>query len=406
MARNQGVDRSAVPRRIIRRVLVLAAIIVAGAATYGLQVSGALEAPHLKTWTWKLPPSFPQPKVPGTNPMTEGKVAIGHRLFYDKRLSGNGTQSCSSCHLPELGFTDGKTTPVGSTGETLPRNSPSIINSAYHRSFTWANPALTSLESQMAVPLFGTNPVEMGVNDRNRKKVINRIRAGGWYRKHFPRVFSQGKQPITWNNVIRSISAFQRSLVSGTSKYDRFLRGKAELEANERRGLGLFMGEKGECSHCHGSFIFEDQATYLGAPNERAKFHNTGLYNLGGTGAYPAPNRGVFEITGKQKDMGAFRAPSLRNVARTAPYMHDGSVATLRDVVDIYAAGGRVIEDGPYAGDGRKNPHKDPLISGINLSEKDREDIVAFLKTLTEKDFSKDPRFNNPFKHKSQRKTK
>lgn len=404
MARDRGGDRSAVPRRFLSRVLVLAAVIVAGAGTYGLQVSGALEAPKIKNWNWQLPQSFPQPKVPKANPMSQGKVAIGHRLFYDERLSGNGTQSCSSCHLPELGFTDGKTTPVGSTGETLPRNSPSIINSAYHRTFTWANPALTSLESQMAVPLFGTGPVEMGINDKNKRKVLNRIRGDRWYKKRFPKVYRWGRKPITWTNIIRSISAFQRSIVSGTSKYDRFIRGKAKLEANERRGLSLFMGEKGECSHCHGSFIFEDQATYVGAPNERPKFHNTGLYNVGGTGAYPAPNRGVFEITGKQKDMGTFRAPSLRNVARTAPYMHDGSVKTLQEVVDIYAAGGRVIAEGPYAGDGRKNPHKDPLIAGINLTVQDRADLVAFLLTLTERDFSKDPRFNDPFKPKSQRK--
>ena len=399
MSRDQGQNRSAVPRRFIPKVLVLAAIIVAGASAYGLQVSGALEAPR-QNWNRALPAGFPQPKVPASNQMSNGKVAIGHRLFYDKRLSGNGTQSCSSCHLPELGFTDGKTVPVGSTGETLPRNSPSIINSAYHRTLTWANPALTSLESQMAVPLFGTNPVEMGINDRNKKKVLNRIRADRWYKKHFPRVFRWGRKPITWTNIIRSISAFQRSLVSASSKYDRFLKGKAKLEADERRGLGLFMGEKGECSHCHGSFIFEDQATYVGAPAERPKFHNTGLYNLRGTGAYPTGNRGVFELTGKKKDMGAFRAPSLRNVARTAPYMHDGSVKTLMDVVEIYAAGGRVITEGPFAGDGRKNPHKDPLISGIQLSEQDRKDIVAFLRTLTEKDFSKDPRFADPFRMK------
>ena len=150
------------------------------------------------------------------------------------------------------------------------------------------------------------------------------------------------------------------------------------------------------CEH----FLFDDQTTYVGAPRERPKFHNTGLYNIGGTGAFPAPNRGVFEITGKARDMGAFRAPSLRNVARTAPYMHDGSIATLGEAVDHYANGGRVIAEGPLAGDGRANPFKDPLIAGIDLSAQDRTDIVAFLTTLTERDFSKDPRFNDPFERR------
>lgn len=400
MARDQGRGRWSVPRRTTRRVLVLAAILVAGAGLYGLQASGALNPPKRNNWVWNLPQGFPQPRVPANNPMSRGKVSIGHRLFYDKRLSGNMTQSCSSCHLPELAFTDGKTTPVGSTGEALPRNAQSIANSAYHSTFTWANPALTSLESQMQVPLFSTDPVELGVNDKNKGKILKRIKRDRWYAKRFPRVFRWGKKPINWRNIIRSIAAFERSIVTGTSKYDRFLRGKAKLDASERRGLNLFMGEDAECHHCHGSFIFDDQTTYVGSPVENPKFHNTGLYNLAGTGAYPFPNRGAFEVTGKRKDMGAFRAPSLRNVARTAPYMHDGSVATLKEVIDLYAAGGRNITDGPYAGDGRKNPHKDPLISGIRLTEQDKQDLVDFLVTLTEKDFSKDPRFSDPFKRK------
>jgi cytochrome c peroxidase len=401
--RKDSSGRLAAPRRFTSRALALAAMFFAvGAGAFGLQAMGALKAPN-NDWSWALPQGFPQPKVPPNNPMNRGKVAIGHRLFYDARLSGNGTQSCSSCHLPELAFTDGKTTPVGSTGDVLPRNAPSIANSAYHRTFTWANPALTSLESQMNVPLFGTQPVEMGVNDKNKGRILRRIKRDRWYKKRFPRVFRWSKKPINWFNIVRSIGAFQRSIVTGTSKYNRFLRGKATLTPSERSGLNLFMGEQGECHHCHGSFIFDDQATYAGAPAERLKFHNTGLYNIGGTGAYPAGNQGLYEITGKKKDMGAFRAPSLLNVARTAPYMHDGSVKTLMEVVDIYARGGRIITDGPYAGDGAKNPHKDPLISGINLSEQDRKDIVAFLKTLTEKDYSKDPRFSDPFKNKNER---
>lgn len=401
VARGRGGGRRAAPRRLLPQALALAGILLASAALYGLEAAGAL-APHRQAWSWSLPKGYPEPRVPASNPMSRGKVAIGHRLFYDARLSGNQTQSCATCHQPQLAFTDGETVPVGSTGEALPRNAPSIVNSAYDSTLTWANPALTSLESQMLVPLFATHPVELGVNDRNKGKILRRIKRDRWYANRFPRAFRKARRPISWAGIVRSIAAFERSIVSGTSKYDRFLHGQATLSSSERRGLDLFMGEEGECHHCHGSFLFNDQVSYVGSPLERPRFHNTGLYNLGETGAYPFPNRGVYEITGKKGDMGAFRAPSLRNVARTAPYMHDGSVATLREVVDNYANGGRDISEGPYAGDGRRNPHKDPLIAGIRLSEQDREDIVAFLTTLTEKDFSKDPRFADPFKRERQ----
>ncbi|MGE0066373.1 MAG: MbnH family di-heme enzyme [Solirubrobacterales bacterium] len=402
MARDRGRDRgAAVPRRLLSKVLglALAAVLAAGAVLYGL-ASAESVAPPRALWTWSLPQGFPQPRVPAGNPMSRGKVAIGHRLFYDVRLSGNGTQSCASCHRPELAFTDGRTVAVGSTGEKHPRNAQSLVNVVYHSTLTWANPALVSLESQMAVPLFGTNPVEMGLTDANKGWALRRLQRDRWYAKRFPRVFPQARRPLNWSTVVRSIAAFQRTIVSASSRYDRFRRGEAKLTASERRGFSLFMGEDAECHHCHGSFIFDDQTTYVGSPRERPKFHNTGLYNLGGTGAFPAPNRGVFEITGKPQDMGRFRAPSLRNVARTAPYMHDGSIATLPEAVDHYANGGRVISEGPLAGDGRANPYKDPLIAGIDLSPRDRADIVAFLTTLTERDFSKDPRFADPFKRR------
>ena len=158
------------------------------------------------------------------------------------------------------------------------------------------------------------------------------------------------------------------------------------------------MGEKAECHHCHGTFIFSDQATYAGAPAEKPLFHNTGLYNIGGTGAYPADNTGVFAVTGRPEDMGRFKAPSLRNVALTAPYMHDGSIKTLEAAVDHYADGGRNITSGPYAGDGRLNPYKDPLIEGIKLTDRDKADLVAFLKTLTDRSVTTNPRFADPYK--------
>lgn len=138
--------------------------------------------------------------------------------------------------------------------------------------------------------------------------------------------------------------------------------------------------------------------TFAGAPPEPPRFHNTGLFNIGGTGAFPEPNRGVFEITGRPRDMGQFKAPSLRNVELTAPYMHDGSMSTLREVVEHYAAGGRVIAEGPQAGDGRANPFKDQFVRGIDLTEREKGDLIAFLRSLTDRRVIDDPRFSDPFK--------
>lgn len=379
--------------RARRRVLTLAGIAFAALA---VQTMASASVP--REYKWTLPSGFPKPNVPKRNPMSDAKVAVGRRLFYDVRLSGNGTQSCGSCHRQELAFTDGLGQAVGSTGQVHPRGAQSLINVVYNSTLTWANPSLVTLERQMEVPLFGADPVEMGVNDANKDAVLKRLASDGWYAKRFRKAYPGLKKPISWTTVIRSISAFQRSIVSADSRYDRYLRGKVQLTAAEQRGMELFMGERAECHHCHGSFIFNDQTTYRGAPPDPPVFHNTGLFNLGGTGAFPEPNRGVFELTGKPSDMGKFKAPSLRNVGVTAPYMHDGSVPTLAAAVDHYASGGRVIAEGEHAGDGRVNPYKDPLIAGIDLSSRDRADLVAFLEALTDRTVLTDKRFADPFK--------
>ncbi|MEI2702893.1 MAG: MbnH family di-heme enzyme [Baekduia sp.] len=380
----------------------LAGLLLAAAALPGGYVALAPQTvggtPPRSDWVWRLPDTFPVPRVPKDNALSTAKVEAGKRLFYDRRLSANAKQSCSSCHRPELAFTDGKQTAVGSTGEAHPRNSQSLVNVAYSPTLTWANPALVTLERQMEVPLFGERPVEMGVTDNNKGRVLARIKHDTRYRQLFTKAFPGRRQPVTWQAIVRSIAAFERTLISADSKYDRYVRGEAKLTASERRGQRLFSGEEAECHHCHGTFLFNDQATYAGAQPATPEFHNNGLYNLGGTGAYPEGNRGVYELTGDPADMGMFRAPSLRNVALTAPYMHDGSIATLREVVDHYAAGGRTILSGPFAGDGRQNPNKDPLLAGIDLTEQDRDDLVAFLRTLTDTSIAKNPRFADPFR--------
>jgi len=345
-----------------------------------------------------LPLSFPEPVIPADNALNADKVELGRFLFYDKRLSGNGTQACAGCHQQKLAFTDGLETAVGSTGEAHPRNSQSLGNVAYNATLTWANPALVSLEVQMKVPLEGVRPVEMGLNDANKAAVMARFSSNSSYVARFKAAFPGEANPITLDNVRRAISAFQRTLISGGSKYDQYLEGKATLTPSEERGKTLFFGEKAECFHCHGSFNFNDQVTHVSSRLGQANpFHNTGLYNIGGTGAFPEPNRGVYESSFVPSDMGKFRAPSLRNVEVTAPYMHDGSIKTLAEVLDFYAAGGRHITTGPHAGDGRLNPFKDGLINNIQLDVQEREDIVAFLKTLTDHDFLTNPRISDPF---------
>ncbi len=348
-------------------------------------------------WQWNLPADVPTPVVPADNPMSEAKFQLGRQLFYDKRLSGNGTQSCASCHHQNKAFTDGLAVSPGSTGELTHRNAQHLANSAWHSTYTWANPALVTLERQMEVPLFGDSPVEMGVNDNNKDAVLARLKADTGYRQRFAEVFGSHGEPISFPNIIKAIATFQRGLLSFDSKYDRYLQKKAVLSAEELRGMQLFMGETAECFHCHGSFNFNDQTNHQGSPEVKRAFHNTGLYNIDGQGGFPFPNRGLFEFTSLPADMGAFRASSLRNIANTAPYMHDGSIATLEEVLDFYAAGGRNISSGPHAGDGRLNPYKSDLITRINLSAQDKQDIIAFLKTLTDDTLLTSPRFSNPF---------
>jgi cytochrome c peroxidase len=349
------------------------------------------------TWTWGLPTNFPTPRVPADNPMSEAKVALGRFLFYDIRLSGNGTQACASCHHQDKAFTDGRMVAIGSTGELHPRNAQGLANVAYNATITWANPSLLSLEAQAQVPIFGEAPVELGINDSNVNTVLDRVKSDARYPALFAAAFPGVTQPVTWGNITRAMAAFQRTLISGNSRYDQFLQGKASLTASEQRGLTLFNGEKAECFHCHAGFNFNDQVVHASTQVIDTPFHNTGLYNIGGNGDFPAGKQGLFEITANPADRGKFRAPSLRNVEVTGPYMHDGSMVTLEEILDFYAAGGRNITSGPFAGDGRANPNKDGLIAQINLNPQERADLVAFLKTLTDHDFLTNPQFSNPF---------
>ncbi len=347
-------------------------------------------------WVWELPAGFAAPLVPTDNPMNAAKVELGRQLFFDTRLSGNGTLACASCHAAERAFAENRALGRGSTGQNHPRNTPTLINAAYQVTLDWANPAPRTLEQQMRTPLFGTQPIEMGVNDGNREQIIERLRTDTRYPARFAAAFPGEAAPMHWDNIIKAIAAFERTLVSAGSRWDQARAGRITLEAAEQRGEQLFFGPQALCSQCHGGpnlgGAFADATQRVGEP----AFHNIGLFNIGGSGAYPAPNRGLLEFTGRAEDMGKFRAPSLRNVELTAPYFHDGSVATLEGALDIHAAGGRDMGPGLYAGDGRSNPFKDPLIDRIRLDAQDKAGLIAFLKTLSDAGVATNPRFADP----------
>ncbi|XYH94346.1 MbnH family di-heme enzyme [Sorangium sp. So ce1128] len=347
---------------------------------------------------WGLPPGFPVPKVPQGNPMSTVKVELGRRLFYDRRLSGNGTYSCGSCHLQELAFTDGLASAKGSTGQMHSRGSMSLVNVAYLTTLTWGNPLLDTLEEQALLPMFGETPVELGLAGREGE-LIERLQDEPLYRDLFPEAFPGDGEPIRLDNITKAIAAFERSLLSYRSPYDRYRYEGDPSGMSEAalRGMDLFFSEKLECFHCHGGFNLSDSVQHDGTTFTEVMFHNTGLYNIGGSGAYPEGNAGVYEISGKEADMGRFRAPTLRNIALTAPYMHDGSIETLEEVLDHYAAGGRTIESGPNAGVGSENRFKSELISGFDLTAEEKADVITFLKTLTDDALLKDPRFADPW---------
>jgi len=349
-------------------------------------------------FVWDLPPGFPRPRVPADNPMSAAKVTLGRHLFYDTRLSVDGTFSCANCHEQRLAFTDGKARAVGVTGEVHPRGSMGLANIAYSPVLTWANPTVRRLENQALVPMFGEDPVELGLSGLEAR-MLGRLGAEPRYRPLFAAAFPGEASPVTLANVTRAIASFERVLLSGRSPYDRYRTGADPnaLSASAKRGEDLFFSERTECFHCHGGFNFTETVDHVGKGFVEIEFHNTGLYNLGHDGAYPERNTGVHAVTEDPEDMGRFKAPSLRNIALTAPYMHDGSIATLADVIRHYEAGGRTITEGPYKGVGANNPRKSNFVKGVDLTDQERADLVAFLESLTDTAFVTDPRFANPW---------
>jgi cytochrome c peroxidase len=305
---------------------------------------------------WQLPAGFSPPAVPADNPMSVAKVTLGRELFYEKRLSINGTMACASCHTQERGFTDGRPSAIGATGESHPRSAMALANVGYNTAFTWVDHKPRSLEEQMAQPLFNEHPIEMGLRSRERE-VMAQLGADDRYRQLFSQAFPNDTTPVRMPNIMRAIASFERTLISGRSAFDRYIfdDDQTALGPAAKRGMQVFFSRRAACAECHsGLTLGGAQAVYANTGVERGGRHS-------------------------------FRVPSLRNVAVTAPYMHDGSQATLVDVLDHYSAGGRY-----------RSRATDSRIRPLELSSDERRDLVEFLNSLTDREFLSDPRFAQP----------
>ncbi|RLA19000.1 MAG: cytochrome-c peroxidase [Gammaproteobacteria bacterium] len=322
---------------------------------------------------------LPPLPIPDNNPQTAEKIALGQKLFNDPRFSADGTISCASCHQTSKAFTDGLPHAKGIKGLTGNRNAPTVVNAAYYTSF-FHDGRRESLEQQSLDPI--TNPIEHGLT--NPEQILAVIQQDFDYLKSFLDVFSVTAEKITTTHVAKALASYERTLISGNSPFDQyfFQSNRKVLNESEARGLRIFR-RKGNCANCH-------EISW-----DHALFTDNRFYNIGiGFGALDKilPNilaakqtliltdsqkseLGRFNVTGLINDTGKFKTPTLRNIALTAPYMHDGSLKTLREVVDYYDKGGE------------KNRFLDPAIFPLKLTEQEKNDLVAFMKKLTSPEY-------------------
>ncbi len=303
-----------------------------------------------------VPLGLPPVPFPPDNPPTAASVELGRQLYYDPVLSVDNSVSCASCHSPDYGFADGRPVSDGVKGQKGTRNSPTVFNTAYFATMFWDGRAKT-LEEQAAGPV--QNPVEMG---HSLEAVENKLMRYPGYRAAFARAF--GPAHITFEMVAKAIASFERTVVSGNSPFDRYYYGHEEMALSDsaKRGLLVFSRtDKGNCAACHE--MGKDYALFTDN-----KFHNIGV----GVRNEQPTDLGRYLVTKNEADKGAFRTPSLRNIARTGPYMHDGSLKSLKEVVDFYIGGGN------------SNPYLDKRIKPLDfLSGQERADLVSFLESLT-----------------------
>jgi len=304
----------------------------------------------------KAPLGLPPVPTPPDNPPTAETIALGRRLYYDPILSLDNTVSCATCHAPQYGFADPKMVSEGVGKKTGTRNSPTVLNAAYFKVQFWDGRA-PSLEKQAEGPV--ENPVEMA---NTLATVEQRLNADPSYREQFAKAW--GPKPITYEMVEKSIASFERTVISGNSPFDRWKYGHDEQAVDDsvKRGFVVFTSkEKGNCAACH--TIEENYALFTDN-----KFHNVGVgFDMG-----QFTDVGLYAVTHNEADKGKFKTPSLRNIAYTAPYMSDGSLKTLKDVIDF------------YIGAGNSNPNLDEDIHVLDfLSGQERADLQAFLRSLT-----------------------
>ena len=336
------------------------------------QNAGSEEVYSPIPYSLKIPELFQQklidPLIPSNNPLTEEGVALGKKLFFDRKLSGNNTQACASCHKPQNSFTDNTRFSNGIDGVFGSRNSMPLMNLAWNFTdkFAWDGKEL-GLERQALEPV--KNPIEMHSNWRN---VAEKLQQDPEYPTLFLRAF--GTTTIDSSLVTKAIAQFERILISGNAKFDQYLLGNATLSLEELNGFTVFMDEeKGDCFHCHGS-----DNNPLWTDNS---FHNNGLDST-------FDDLGLGAVTGDPNDNGTFRSPSLRNLNFTAPYMHDGRFATLEEVINHYSEGLQFSST------------IDPLMKkvnqgGVQLTSQEKLDLKAFLLTLTDPEFINNPDFRN-----------
>jgi cytochrome c peroxidase len=324
-------------------------------------------------------------EVPADNPLTAEAVALGRRLFYDRRLSGNDTVSCSTCHIQRLAFTDGRRTAVGVSGEPLPFNSMSLANLMWGSQHFFWNGRAATLEAQALVPI--QHPDEMA---QDLDALVRELGADPAYRELFAAAYGD----VSASTIARALAAFQRTLVSADSRYDRFLRGELRLEPQEEWGRKLFMAHPdvkvslrgGNCIDCHSQFLTGGFATRFDG------FANNGLDDDAHLAA------GLQEVTGDPAHRGLFKVPTLRNIALTAPYMHDGRFATLEEVLHHYNGGIRASSTlSPLIAEASNRGEPAPEEISLSLSEDEQAAIIAFLHTLTDEAFVTAERFADPF---------
>ena len=319
-------------------------------------------------------------------------TTLGQFLFFDRRLSINNTRSCGTCHNPQFAFTDGYKRSLGAFADLHQRNTQPLFNVEYLKYFTAADSTLYSPLQQMNNPLFSTHPIEMGVKG-NEDIILKRIKED----KNYKKLFLETDKDITWQNIKLAISVFISNLQSNNSNHDKYVKGDTNaLNTSEKRGKQLFFSTELKCASCHGGFNFSTPSI----TNEKGDtifYFNTGLYNIDGNGAYPEYDQGLFQLTQSKVDIGKFRVPTLRNLAYTAPYLHDGSAASLMEIINIYANGGRKITSGINKGDGKSNPYKHIFINGFTISETDKINLNNFMLSLSDSSFIQNKNYQNPF---------